>query len=468
MNKDLLVIDDEEIQADIIADILQKEGYTVDKAYSAEEGLKLSRKKEYSAMLVDQKMPGIGGLGLLNAVVEEGIRARIIIMTAYGTIENAVAAMKRGAFDYITKPFNKDELLINVNRAVDAYNLLSQNVMMKEELSQIYDDHTFIGESREASTIRDLIDKVAASDTGTVLITGESGTGKELVARQIHARSGRRDMPFVPVNCSAIPRNLLESELFGYVRGAFTDAVSSRDGKFKKANGGMLFLDEIADMPFDMQAKLLRVIQDGEVTPIGGDDAVTVDVRIICATNRDVENMVRTGRFREDLFYRLNVIPIYIPPLRERREDIPLLVRSITEDLNVRLKKKIDSVQPEVLDLLTAYDFPGNVRELENILERAFILAGDGPVSIEHFSFIAERDETIDINEGTTLRELSKKARDRAEKQAIESALNKTNWNRVKAARMLEIDYKTLRNKINELNISPKYREGGGRHEEAK
>lgn len=462
MNKDLLVIDDEEIQADIIADILQKEGYTVDKTYSAEEGLKLSRKKEYSAMLVDQKMPGIGGLGLLNAAVEEGIRARIIIMTAYGTIENAVAAMKRGAFDYITKPFNKDELLINVNRAVDAYNLLSQNVMMKEELSQIYDDHTFIGESREASTIRDLIDKVAASDTGTVLITGESGTGKELVARQIHARSGRRDMPFVPVNCSAIPRNLLESELFGYVRGAFTDAVSSRDGKFKKANGGMLFLDEIADMPFDMQAKLLRVIQDGEVTPIGGDDAVTVDVRIICATNRDVENMVRTGRFREDLFYRLNVIPIYIPPLRERREDIPLLVRSITEDLNVRLKKKIDSVQPEVLDLLTAYDFPGNVRELENILERAFILAGDGPVSIEHFSFIAERDETIDINEGTTLRELSKKARDRAEKQAIESALNKTNWNRVKAARMLEIDYKTLRNKINELNISPKYREGGG------
>ena len=468
MNKDLLVIDDEEIQADIIADILQKEGYTVDKTYSAEEGLKLSRKKEYSAMLVDQKMPGIGGLGLLNAAVEEGIRARIIIMTAYGTIENAVAAMKRGAFDYITKPFNKDELLINVNRAVDAYNLLSQNVMMKEELSQIYDDHTFIGESREASTIRDLIDKVAASDTGTVLITGESGTGKELVARQIHARSGRRDMPFVPVNCSAIPRNLLESELFGYVRGAFTDAVSSRDGKFKKANGGMLFLDEIADMPFDMQAKLLRVIQDGEVTPIGGDDAVTVDVRIICATNRDVENMVRTGRFREDLFYRLNVIPIYIPPLRERREDIPLLVRSITEDLNVRLKKKIDSVQPEVLDLLTAYDFPGNVRELENILERAFILAGDGPVSIEHFSFIAERDETIDINEGTTLRELSKKARDRAEKQAIESALNKTNWNRVKAARMLEIDYKTLRNKINELNISPKYREGGGLHEEAK
>ncbi len=468
MNKDLLVIDDEEIQADIIADILQKEGYTVDKAYSAEEGLKLSRKKEYSAMLVDQKMPGIGGLGLLNAAVEEGIRARIIIMTAYGTIENAVAAMKRGAFDYITKPFNKDELLINVNRAVDAYNLLSQNVMMKEELSQIYDDHTFIGESREASTIRDLIDKVAASDTGTVLITGESGTGKELVARQIHARSGRRDMPFVPVNCSAIPRNLLESELFGYVRGAFTDAVSSRDGKFKKANGGMLFLDEIADMPFDMQAKLLRVIQDGEVTPIGGDDAVTVDVRIICATNRDVENMVRTGRFREDLFYRLNVIPIYIPPLRERREDIPLLVLSITEDLNVRLKKKIDSVQPEVLDLLTAYDFPGNVRELENILERAFILAGDGPVSIEHFSFIAERDETIDINEGTTLRELSKKARDRAEKQAIESALNKTNWNRVKAARMLEIDYKTLRNKINELNISPKYREEGGLHEEAK
>jgi DNA-binding NtrC family response regulator len=380
-------------------------------------------------------------------------------MTAYGTIETAVEAMREGAFDYVTKPFSKEELLINVERAINAYNLYDQNVRLKEELETLYEGQIIIGASREIGNIHELIQKVANTDNANVLITGESGTGKELVARAIHGNSKRYDMPFVAVNCSAIPVNLLESELFGYEKGAFTGAVSRREGKFKRANGGTLFLDEIADMPLNMQVKLLRVIQDGEITPVGDDEAFRVDVRVISATNKDLGVMMKRGEFREDLFYRLNVVPIHIPPLRERREDIPVLIEHIRNNLNRKLKKNIESIPDAIVNRLKKYHFPGNVRELENMLERAFILADNNRLNVDLFPLPEERRTSEKSGKNVyTLKEVSKKARDRAEREAILNVLVETHWNRVKAAQILQVDYKTLRQKIKELNIEPHYR----------
>jgi two-component system response regulator AtoC len=461
MNKKILVVDDEEIQADIIADILEQQGYTVKKAYSAEEAVMELAKNDFSVLLVDLKMPGMGGLGLLKKAKEKKVSSYIIIMTAYGTIETAVEAMKNGAYDYITKPFSTEELLVNVGKAVESYNLYRQNLHMKEELLDLAGERQLLGSSTLMKEVFSLIEKVSPNDSVNVLITGESGTGKELVAREIHAKSPRSDMPFVAVNCSAIPDTLLESELFGYEKGAFTGAVSKREGKFKKADGGTIFLDEIADMPLTMQAKILRVIQDKEISSIGGDEPSTVDVRIISATNRDLEGMVSRKEFRDDLYYRLNVVPIYIPPLRERKEDIDQLIPHIIEKLNRKLKKNIRGLSYEVLDSLRAYHFPGNVRELENMLERAYILAGGNQIALEHFPML-DRGETVDGKDTRTLfslRDVSDEARRRAEGNAIRKVLNETKWNRVKAAKMLEVDYKTLRRKMKELNIQPQYRE---------
>ena len=460
MNRNILVIDDEEIQANIIANILEKEGYRVTKGYSAEEALKTAVKDDYNVMLVDLKMPGMGGLGFLRKVKEAGVGANVIIMTAYGTIETAVEAMRAGAFDYISKPFSKDELLINVEKALKAFSLFNQNVNLKEELEDIYGERKLIGKSDAIKKVYKLIDKVSKSDTVNVLITGESGTGKELVAREIHARSQRSDMPFLPVNCSAIPETLLESELFGYEKGAFTGAVTRRDGKFKRASGGTIFLDEIGDMPLTMQVKLLRVIQDREVTPVGGDKSTRIDVRIISATNQSIDEMVKRGEFRGDLYYRLNVVPIYIPPLRERAEDIPLLVNFLIDRLNRKLKKTIGEVPQSVLSKLVRYHFPGNVRELENMLERAFILAEDNSLHIEHFPLISSyKYDKISITTDMSLKNISREARQNAERDVIRETLIKTNWNRARAARLLNVDYKTLRNKINELGIVPTYSE---------
>jgi len=460
MNKNILVVDDEDIQANIIADILQKEHYTVEKAYSAEEAMRIAVKTDFSVVLVDLKMPGMGGLGLLSTLKERGSGSNIIIMTAYGTIETAVEAMKKGAFDYITKPFSKDELLLNIARAVESYNLYRQNVQLKEELKFLSADRKLVGSSGQMQKVYELIDKVAAGGSVNVLITGESGTGKELIAREIHARSPRSDMPFIAVNCSAIPETLLESELFGYEKGAFTGAVSRRDGTFKRANGGSIFLDEIADMPLSMQAKLLRVIQDREVTPIGGGEAVKVDVWIISATNRNIEDTVKKNTFREDLYYRLNVVPIHVPPLRERKEDIPELVDFIVKKLNEKLKRNVTSLPNSVISRIMEYSFPGNVRELENMLERAFILAGDGAPSLEHFPMFHVQRNGVDLEKPVSLKLISSQARKLAEAEAIEEALRETNWNRVRASKLLGIDYKTLRKKIAEFDIQPRYSSG--------
>ena len=458
MNKRILVVDDEEIQANIISNILEKENYFVKKAYSAEEAMKVLSKNDFHVLLVDLMMPGIGGMGLLKSIKEKGLESSFIIMTAYGTIESAVEAMKEGAFDYITKPFSKDELLINIEKAVKAYNLYEQNIHLREELKSIYEERKIIGSSKETKKVNELIEKVSANESVNVLITGESGTGKELVAREIHTRSGRADMPFVPVNCSAIPEALMESELFGYEKGAFTGAVAKREGKFKRANGGTIFLDEIADMAMSMQVKLLRVIQDKEVVSVGGDEPIKVDIRIISATNRDIEAMVEKGNFRDDLYYRLNVVPIHIPPLRERRDDITVLVDYIIEKLNKKLKKNVSGLSGSIMSKLMSYNFPGNIRELENMLERAYILAGNDRLRIEHFPILSSGNNEIEVfSKVKALKAISGEARKRAEKNAIDRALIETNWNRVKAAKLLKVDYKTLRRKMKELDIYPHY-----------
>ena len=379
------------------------------------------------------------------------------MMTAYGTIETAVEAMKNGAFDYITKPFGKDELIINVKKAMDAFNIKIENRILKDQLEELNEKFELIGVSKAMEEVKNLIKKVAVNDKVNVLITGESGTGKELVAREIHRLSYRANRPFIAVNCSAIPEALLESELFGYEKGAFTGAVSKRDGKFKIANGGTLFFDEIGEMPINMQAKLLRVIQDSEVTPIGGNNSYKVDVRIISATNKNLEEMIKNGSFRDDLYYRLNVVPIHIKPLRERKEDIPVLVKHIMNKLNQKLKCDIKEINDEIESLLLSYDYPGNVRELENILERAFILAGGDHLKREDFPIFEKSLETEPLSlNGKNLKEISKSAKNIAEKKAIEEALIKTKWNRVKAAKLLGIDYKTLRLKMKELKVEPK------------
>jgi len=461
MNKRILVVDDEEIQANIIFNILKNEGYSVVKEYSAEGALKMALKNNFSAMLVDLKMPGIGGLGLLKKAKEKEMSSNIIIMTAYGTIETAVEALKNGAFDYITKPFSKDELLIIIEKAVKAFNLYNENIHLKEELKNIYEDKQLVGISRDIKRVYELIEKVSKNNTVNILITGESGTGKELIAREIHLRSPRSDMPFIGVNCSAIPESLIESELFGYKKGSFTGAVSNRDGMFKRANGGTIFLDEITEMPLNMQVKLLRVIQEREITPIGGDDPISIDVSIISATNRNIENMVKRGEFRDDLYYRLNVVPIHISPLRERKEDIPVLINYIINKLNKKLNRNVNSLPDDVLIKLKEYNYPGNVRELENILERAFILAGGDNISSKYFpmlnSFSYEDDKfKLEIS---SLKEISRDAKRKAEKKAIINILNKTEWNRVKAAKLLKVNYKTLRKKIKELSIIPIFNE---------
>ena len=459
-NSHVLVIDDEEAQANIIASILQKEGYIVEKVYSAEEGLRLQSKREFNVILVDMKMPGMGGLEFLRKVKEEGYATSVIVMTAYGTIETAVDAMRADAFDYVTKPFRKEELLISVERAVSSYNLYHQNARLKEQLETIYEGRKLIGNSQSIRKIHELIQKVAATDNASVLITGESGTGKELVARAIHGNSRRYDMPFVAVNCSAIPVNLLESELFGYEKGAFTGADSKREGKFKRADGGTVFLDEIADMPLNMQAKILRVIQDGEVAPVGGDELLKVDVRIISATNKNIDEMIGKGEFRDDLFYRLNVVPIHIPPLRKRRDDIPVLIEHIKSSLNRKLKKNIEIIPESVIERLKAYDFPGNVRELENMLERAFILSDHDTLNVEMFPMPRNRHDGTGVpDDELSLKEVSKRARDRAERETIVRVLTETKWNRVQAAKLLKVDYKTLRQKIRDLDIEPHFME---------
>jgi two-component system response regulator AtoC len=373
----ILLVDDEAKIRNALAQALREEGHDVVATESPREAQRLLGRRPFDVLVIDNLMPELSGIDLIRELVAStpvADRPHIVMMTAHATIENAIEAMKLGAFDYLQKPFEIDELLVTINRALDDQRLRTQHGYLVSERDEEFNHYGIVGRSRRMQEVIQTAQVVARSKS-TVLVTGETGTGKEMVARAIHYHSAQREMPLIKVNCAAIPENLLESELFGHVRGAFTGATTGKKGKFALADGGTIFLDEIGTMSPALQSKLLRVLQEREFEPLGSERSQKVDVRVIAATNRDLPQMVTDGRFQEDLYYRLNVIPIHIPPLRERREDIPVLVDHFIKKHAQRAGKRIDGIEPAVLEALQSADWPGNVRELENTLERAVVLS---------------------------------------------------------------------------------------------
>jgi two-component system NtrC family response regulator len=435
----ILLIDDDDSLRRVMEFSLTEAGYRVQTAASGEDGLRMFEKNSFDAVITDITMAGLSGMEVLAKVHGQDSRLPVIIITAYGTIESAVEAMKRGAFDYITKPFNRDELRLTLDKALKMRRLEQENVELRAEITDRYRFESIIGASEKLREVLDMAGRVAPSDA-SVLITGETGTGKELLAKGIHHNSLRANGPFVAVNCAAIPEHLIESELFGHVRGAFTGAVKDKEGKFGLAAGGTLFLDEIGDLRVDLQAKILRALQERQVDRVGGSRPIPVDVRLIAATNRDIEQAVKEGTFREDLYYRLSVIILHMPPLRERRDDIPMLVQYFLRKFNKESDVRID---PQTLTVLTAYGWPGNVRELENIIERASVLKrGDVITSAELPDKIKGGKTTVENiilnlpDEGISLEDL--------EKNLIIKALEKHKGNQTRAAEYLGITRPTL------------------------
>jgi DNA-binding NtrC family response regulator len=392
----VLLVDDEEGIIRLLGRALREDGYDVVPATQAREAEALLARRGFDVLIVDHRMPDQSGLELIRHAVltlSDEERPQIVMMTAHATVENAIEAMKLGAFDYLQKPFELDELLVVVRRALELQRLRTQHSYLLSEREEEFNHYGIVGRSRAIESLIEKLELVAQSKS-TVLITGETGTGKELAARAIHARSAQRDMPLIKVNCAAIPDALLESELFGHVKGAFTGATSNKKGKFVLANGGTIFLDEIGTLPLPLQAKLLRVLQEREVEPLGSEQTLEVDVRVIAATNRELRRKVSEGSFQEDLFYRLSVIPIEIPPLRERREDIPALVEHFVRKHSQRSGKRIERVETATLAALQAYDWPGNVRELENAIERAVVLSRSPIVRPGDVEMLGARQET--------------------------------------------------------------------------
>lgn len=446
----ILIVDDEENIRGLMKRYLQLENMDADAAENAYSAQRLLREQTYDACLIDLKMPGMDGLEMIKWIRSEGFRMPIIMASAHGEIEDAVEALKNGAQDYIVKPFNPEELTIKLKGLVEAQNL--RNIRESEERQA--SEYAFIGESVRIRKIRELISRIAATGS-TVLITGESGTGKEVVARTIHAQSGVQG-PFVAINIGGVPENLLESELFGYEKGAFTGAVSQKRGMFELASGGTLFLDEIGDMPHALQVKILRVLQEKCVTRLGGTSTIPINARIVCATNKNLEDAVRGGKFREDLFYRLNVVRIQIPPLRERKEDIPLLAHFILQKLNAKMGRHFTGFTPVAMEMLKNNTFYGNVRELENILERAAIFA-DGELISENDLDL--RGASLHLNQPAQIQSPDNSRNNEvitladAEKNAIERSLRRWEGNRTKAAEELGISRRTLITKIQDYGI---------------
>jgi DNA-binding NtrC family response regulator len=441
----LLIVDDEKSQRDMLAGSLEKEGYSVATAESGLEAIKLCEDKYFEVALIDLKMPGMDGIELLSRLKEMNPEIQVIVMTAYGTVETAVVAMKLGAYHYVNKPINLDELKLDIKKALERYHLLSENKYLRMELEGKFGDVKIIGESKAIQEVLSTVSRVAKSKS-TVLIRGESGTGKELVARAIHALSDRRDQRFVPVSCAALPETLLESELFGHEKGAFTGAVKRREGRFELADGGTLFLDEIGDIPLETQVKILRAIEFQEFERLGGKETLKVDVRIISATNQDLEKKINEGTFREDLYYRLNVISLFIPPLRERKKDLLPLVDHFIKKANQKCGKSIKGMTTEVKDIILSYDWPGNVRELENVIERGVVLSRGDAIDkndLPYFGLIKSK-ETIS-SPHLTLKDM--------EMNHILNTLKMTDWNLGKTAEILGIHRNTLRLKMKEYGI---------------
>jgi len=451
----VLIIDDEENMRHMLGVLLEKSGYGVDVAADGRSGLEKVRQVAYDYILCDVKMPGVDGLEFLRRAGSDLQGATVIMMSAYGTIDTAVEAMRSGAYDFISKPFKPDEILLTLRKAADEKKLRRENRRLRDQVEQLEEYRSFgklIADSKAMQSPMQLAAKVAQYDS-SVLITGESGTGKELVARGIHEKSPRAGQPFVAINCGSIPEALLESEFFGYVKGAFTGADRNKKGLFEEARGGSLFLDEIGDLPATMQVKLLRVLQENEIMPVGAGRPKKIDVRVIAATGKDLEEEVRKNRFRSDLFYRLNVVHIELPPLRERPEDLSLLCDHFVGKINRKTGTRIKGISPAARQLLLKHSWPGNVRELENVMERAMILAEKDIILPENLpGNLGGKggDRRLDdIFGGFSL----KKARKIMEQRLIRRAMEATGGNKSKAAELLEVSYPSLLSKIKEYKI---------------
>ena len=450
----ILIVDDEENFRHILSVILKKEKYEVDTAANGEEALQKVSSSPYDQVLCDIRMPGMDGLDFLKEVQKKDSEANVIMMSAYGTLDTAIEAMKRGAYDYISKPFKPDEIILTLKKAEERERLRKENEILRREVKKEYSFENIVSKNEKRTKIFEVIEKVAQYKS-TVLIMGESGTGKEVFARALHYHSDRADRPFIPVNCGAIPENLLESELFGHTKGAFTDAIRTKKGLFEEADGGSLFLDEIGELPPQLQVKLLRVLQDGEIRRVGESKPIQIDVRIVAATVKDLIKEVNEGRFRDDLFYRLNVVPIFIPPLRDRKEDIPLLVTHFIQKHSQFLGKEIKGMDPRALEVLMTYQWYGNVRELENTIERAMVLADGAQIEVSNLPPEIQSYRESVPSDSLTPEDLSiKKASKALEMLLIKRALVKTKGNHTHAARLLEISHRALLYKIKEYGIS--------------
>jgi len=438
----ILVADDEKNMLWALTNVLSKQGFKTFTARDGEEAIHQFKKHLPDVVLLDLKMPKKNGIEVLKKIKKINDSIPVIMITAHGNIETAIEAMKLGAFDYVQKPFEMEEINVLIKKALKIRDLTMEVELLRDELSRISRGNQIIGESPQIKEVMDLVNRVAKSNA-TVLILGESGTGKELVANAIHYNSNRKNKPFVKVNCGALPENLLESELFGHEKGAFTGAISRKIGRFERAHGGSIFLDEIGEMSFSTQVKLLRVLQEKQIERVGSTEVIDVDVRIIAATNKDLKRLVEEGRFREDLYYRLNVIPIKIPPLRERKQDIPLLVKYFLQKYSLETGRRGMTISDSALDKLKAYSWPGNIRELQNVIERAVILSPGREITEDQLPpEIVKRDKQIELDEfklpknGVNLNDL--------EKSLIKQALDMTNGNQTEAARLLGITRHTL------------------------
>lgn len=448
--KKILIVDDEENMRHMLQTMLKRYGYAVSTACDGAQGLAEIDRDSFDFILCDVKMPQMNGMEFLKAAGDRILSSTVIMMSAYGSIDMAIEAMKLGAYDFISKPFKNEEIRLTIKKAEERERLKRENLELKSRIRRIGGDLSFgnmVGKSSAMQRVFSMALKVARFDS-TVLITGESGTGKELVAQGIHLQSERQSGPMVPVNCASIPESLLESELFGHVKGAFTGADKDKKGLFEIAEGGTLFLDEIGDIPVSLQPKLLRVLQENEVRPVGGNKSTTVNVRVIAATSKDLESEIAAGRFREDLFYRLNVIPIELPPLRKRVDDIPLLCRFFITRLNDSLGSGIKNISATAMAVLMKHDWPGNVRELENAIERAMVLADSATLEPDNFPLGHSGSESLDFMEDNDEGFSLKVARAKLEERLIRKALAATDGNRTHAANMLEISHPSLLSKM--------------------
>lgn len=450
---DILLVDDEKSVRATLSLFLQKEGYQVVEAENGKEAVERLSSHIFDLVVTDLKMHPMDGLEVLRETKANNPLTEVIVMTGFGTVESGVEAIKTGAYDYIQKPFDRDEFLLLVGKALERKDLISEVEFLQKELKEKYAFENIVGKSNEIMDVLSMVTKVSGTDS-TILITGESGTGKELIAKAIHLNSRRKNRAFVTINCGALPENLQESELFGHVRGAFTGAIREKRGLFQEANGGTLFLDEVGETILSAQVKLLRFLQDGEIRRVGENEPLYVDVRLLAATNRDLEKAMEDGTFREDLYYRLNVIPIQLPALRQRRDDIPLLVNHFLDRFAEKTKKKVTSISPEAVKILTGYNWPGNVRELENVMERAVILTNrnvimpkDLPPSM-HEGKMVPVETKIDTTNEVALEEL--------EKDYILQILEKYEWNQKRASEILGISTTTLWRKLKSYGIEPK------------